>query len=75
MIEHVKKLMTISDQDELIHGESMIEFGERSIKIRDPKKLENMSQDKKLEVFANHMCGIKINKELESNGVGLKIPL
>ena len=39
MIEKVIELIKIVETDEMIHGNSYIQFGERMIKVVDPSKV------------------------------------
>ena len=39
ILEKVMDLIHLSDRDEMLYGNSYIEFGERSIKVLDPTKV------------------------------------
>ena len=46
IFEKCKELCELADKDELIYGNSYLEFGERSIELIDPKNIEFI-RDKK----------------------------
>jgi len=47
MLDHTMKLFVLSERDEMIYGDSFIEFRERSIKVLNPsdKIIQNLDKE------------------------------
>ena len=39
LVEHIFKLLKVKDEDEMIYGDSFVEFTDRKIEIINPTKL------------------------------------
>jgi hypothetical protein len=51
LVEHFYKLVRQADLDKMVYGNAYWEFGERSLEIIDPKKINKRCSKKGKEVF------------------------